>query len=75
MRKTIDNISHPEVRAFDLHGAQRSGGFLHVKIDGISARWRVLAMSLGDDEWSATVELVERDGPRGPLTEPRRRRG
>ena len=61
MRKTISSTTHPEMRAFELHSAQRAGGRLHAEIDGISGSWKVLAMSLGDDVWSATVELA---GPR-----------
>ena len=72
----ISKKTHPDLHAPELLKVLHSRSYLYATIGGKEGPWKVLSMTMGDSDWTAEVERVEADGgPRGPTTEPRRRRG
>lgn len=70
--RTITAQSHPQIKAADLLSARSSGARIHIDGEG---SFRVVSVLMNQGAWSARLAAEDDDPPRGPLTEPRRRRG
>lgn len=70
--RRITAQSHPQIEVADLLSAQTSGGRIHIDGEG---SFRVVSVLMNNGAWSARLAREDDDPPRGPLTEPRRRRG